>query len=117
MAFDKFPDHRFVVQAVGMDPWGYSELMIIDPSTAELLASRVTGCNGGPGNYTQFTHEARVRPRIGDVIVIKGMDSTAWGSSAGKGGILAWVAAGQPTHGHGDKIQKGGLTRTHTHQR
>ena len=29
MAFDKFPDHRFLVQAVGMEPWGFSELMVI----------------------------------------------------------------------------------------
>ena len=48
MAFDKFPDHRHVIQAVGMEPWGFSELMVIDPTTAELLASKVTGCAGRP---------------------------------------------------------------------
>ena len=71
MAFDKFPDHRHVIQAVGMEPWGFSELMVIDPTTAELLASKVTGCSGRPENYTQFSHEARVRPNHGDVITVK----------------------------------------------
>ena len=71
MAFDKFPDHTHVVQAVGMDPWGYSELMLVEPSSGDVLAARVTGCSGGPGNYTQFTHEARVRPARGDVLTIR----------------------------------------------
>merc|ERR1711988_1578903 len=49
----------------------FSELMVVEPSTAELLASKVTGCAGDPINYTQFSHEARVRPNHGDVITVK----------------------------------------------
>ena len=45
--------------------------VVVDPTSGEMLASRVTGCTGLPANYTQFTHEARVRPNQGDVLTVE----------------------------------------------